>query len=308
MLPHPETDAIIDAKECARCDSLKRLGDISEVRLRVGGNAVFICKGCKKREQSAPVLLGYECPGWKYGREGYRCPRLRFSDYLPPIAKLAGTYDIVFYAADQAFGPRYHRKTNGSMSLNLGGGDELRGDHLLCGTIEMDRMMAISDTPWIDRFSFVQDETDELSFPGFETGACMSYHGRHFPDLVHNQRDVSLLRGQMRVVLKRTAVRYRPDAKVVHRVKQRPITFNNNTHAEQILAEFTNSIMSWLSANLGIPDLAASHICEYWSTRPPPLFFFEEGDLCLTTMWPRKGYMYDDVATMIVARRRPFCI
>lgn len=299
MPPHFDPDLVIDTKECSRCGAMRTLGEISEVRLRVGGIAVFICKDCKNREQSAPLLLGYECPGWKYGREGYRCPRLRFYECLPPVEKLAGTYDIIFFAADQAFGPRYHRRTNGSMTLTLRNNKGLAGTYLLCGNIEMDRKMAISDTPWIDKFSLMQDENEGMSLPGFDTGAFLPYC-----TLMNSQSDLSALRGQIRVVMERTPVRYRPDAKVVHRVRQRPITFHNNKDADKILAEHTSSITSWLSANLGLPDLVSSYICDYWCTRPPPLFFFEEGDLCLTTMWPRKGYMYDDVATMLVARRR----
>lgn len=299
----PHSDPELAYEECSRCGAVKTIGEISEVRLRVGGTAVFICTCCKNREESAPLLLGYECPGWTYGREGYRCSSLRFHEYLPPVETLAGAYDIVFYAADQAFGPRYHRKTNGSMTLTLNSNENTRADGL-CGKIEMDRKMAISDTTWIDTFSLMQDENRELSFPGFETGAFVPYHGNQFPALIKNQSDVSTLRGQMRMVVERTAVRYRPDAKVAHRGRQRPITFHSDRGADKILADYTGSITSWLSGNLGLPDLVAFHICEYWCSRPPPVFFFEEGDLCLTTMWPRKGYMFDDVATMLVARRR----
>mmetsp|Transcript_7100 Transcript_7100/g.21202 ORF Transcript_7100/g.21202 Transcript_7100/m.21202 type:complete len:195 (-) Transcript_7100:40-624(-) len=190
------------------------------------------------------------------------------------------------------------------MTLTLRDSGEVRGAYLLCGAVEMDRKMAVSDTPWIDKFFLVQDETKELSFPGFESGAFMPYHGTQFPSLMYYRNDPSALRGQLRVVMERTAVRYRPDAKVLNRVRQQPITFHSNRDADKILAQYTNSIASWLSENLGLPDLVASYICEFWCTRPPPLFFFEEGDLCLTTVWPRKGYMYDDVATMFVARRR----
>ena len=102
-----------DLKECARCCETKGFLDISKVRLRVGGCAVFICKKCIKREEVAPLRLGYECPGWKYGREGYRCPRLRFNENFPSMERIVGSYNIVYFAAEQAYGPRYHRKTKG---------------------------------------------------------------------------------------------------------------------------------------------------------------------------------------------------
>mmetsp|Transcript_38718 Transcript_38718/g.78996 ORF Transcript_38718/g.78996 Transcript_38718/m.78996 type:complete len:307 (-) Transcript_38718:72-992(-) len=289
-----------DLKECTRCGSAKSLSEISEVRLRVGGSAVFICRSCKKREEIAPLRLGYECPGWMYGREGYRCPRLRFDGILPPIQSLAGSYNVLFFAADQAFGPRYHRKTKGT--LTLGTVEKVdRDESIVLGTVLMDRTMAISDTPWVDEFSFLQEATGTLTFSGFEDGACVPYRGIHRGG-TSSTGSQPLLRGQLRVVRERFAARCRPDAKCG--MKQPPITFGDMDEADKVMRKYESSIAPWICRNLSLPDLVAARICAFWRARPPPLFMFERGDLCLTTLWPRKGYMYDDVSTVLVARRR----
>ena len=105
-----------------------------------GGRARdYLCTDCLRRERSAPVRLGYECPGWAYGRFGYRCPPLNFREEVPRIETLvsagsmslltrsastaavaqAATYDIVFLGIDQKFGPRIHRRVMPGSTLTL---------------------------------------------------------------------------------------------------------------------------------------------------------------------------------------------
>ena len=187
------------------------------------------------------------------------------------------------------------------MTLILKENANTRGDFVFFGTVTMDQTMAISDTPWVDKFSFLQDDRKYLDFPGFEDGAFTSYHAKQY---LSSQNSRSVPSGQLRVVSKRVAVRSRPDGKISNRAKQRPAAFVNMKEAEDIMVHHTNSIAPWLSRNLALPDLIASHICEFWCSRPCPLFFFEKGDVCLTTLWPKKGYMDDDVTTVLVARRR----
>jgi len=170
-----------------------------------GRDRDYLCADCVRRERTAPVRLGYECPGWAYGRFGYRCPALAFRDEAPRVealapglapglaeAEAAATYDIVFLAIDQRFGPRIHRRVAPGSTLTLrleerGGGDggasrarDENGDVIMAdatsggrplaststsacaaaqtclrGTVSMDRRSAIADAAWVDGMTFL---------------------------------------------------------------------------------------------------------------------------------------------------------
>ena len=77
-----------------------------------------ICNDCVRRENNNQWTLGYECPGWTYGRHGYRSAPLVFSPRTPKPESLVGTYDVVYFAADQRFGPRIHRRAGGTLVLS----------------------------------------------------------------------------------------------------------------------------------------------------------------------------------------------
>ena len=138
---------------CSRCDVpasklvRQKLGIVtananSSTNSAAGGRARdYLCTDCLRRERTAPVRLGYECPGWAYGRFGYRCPPLTFRQEVPRIEALvsassmslsvtsisastvaaaqAATYDIVFLGIDQKFGPRIHRRVVKGSTLTL---------------------------------------------------------------------------------------------------------------------------------------------------------------------------------------------
>ena len=138
---------------CSRCATpssnltRQKLGIVpananSSTNLAAGGRARdYLCTDCLRGERTAPVRLGYECPGWAYGRFGYRCPPLTFREEVPRIealvsassislstsnsastvavAQAAATYDIVFLGIDQKFGPRIHRRVLPGSTLTL---------------------------------------------------------------------------------------------------------------------------------------------------------------------------------------------
>ena len=192
-----------------------------------GGRARdYLCAECIRREREAPTRLGYECPGWAYGRFGYRCPPLTFREEVPRIEALVSsgssmsttsasstvaaahaTYDIVFLAIDQKFGPRIHRRVVPGSTLTLSleeccasnslaaledeNGDVIMADTstssceagpstaqtCLRGVVNMDRRSAIADAAWIDAMTFLSAPPGQSRMNGGDESDGISVTG-----------------------------------------------------------------------------------------------------------------------------------
>ena len=206
----------------------------------------------------------------------------------------------------------------------------------LRGVVAMDRRSAIADGAWIDGMTFLaapsqnEDENDSnnddanvpaISVAGFNGGGHLRFTGHELraPSTNTSQSNRSTspnnelkassatvaLHGQIRVVSSRAIVRSRPDSKATARRRcVRPAIFNTVEEADAILHRHRVSIAPFLCRNLGLPEGPARLVCEYWCDRPSPLMEFRPGDVVLTTVMPGRGFMNDNISTVLVARRR----
>ena len=326
-----------------------------------------ICNDCVRRENNNQWTLGYECPGWTYGRHGYRSAPLVFSPRTPKPESLVGTYDVVYFAADQRFGPRIHRRAGGTLVLSPASDredaalsswrhsdidadtDSDRSDsdssgsqrtlqgipqrmphsmprrgsgtgNLTClrGDLTMDHRAAVSDShAWVDGMTFYTYEAEEEG-DGSKDGEGILYSGweNRSPPVGGNG---AAAHGRLRVVAERCVSRSRPDARRRQTAESdgggcrrrrrrdtRPVIFRSADEADRLAEVHRTSIAPTLAAGLGLPDLAAELICEFWKERPPPLFEFLPGDLCLSSTLPEKGFLNESISTVTVVRRRSY--
>ena len=205
----------------------------------------------------------------------------------------------------------------------------------LRGVVAMDRRSAIADGAWIDGMTFLaapskdEDENDNnnddanvpaISVAGFNGGGHLRFTGQELrapstntsqsnrstsPHELKASSAAAALHGQIRVVSSRAIVRSRPDSKATARRRcVRPAIFNTVEEADAILHRHRVSIAPFLCRNLGLPEGPARLVCEYWCDRPSPLMEFRPGDVVLTTVMPGRGFMNDNISTVLVARRR----
>ena len=211
----------------------------------------------------------------------------------------------------------------------------------LRGVVAMDRRSAIADGAWIDGMTFLaapskkssmgeegEDENDNnddanvpaISVAGFNGGGHLRFAGHELrapststsqsnrstlPNELKAASAAAALHGHIRVVSSRAIVRSRPDSKATARRRcVRPAIFNTVEEADAILHRHRISIAPFLCRNLGLPEGPARLVCEYWCDRPSPLMEFRPGDVVLTTVMPGRGFMNDNISTVLVARRR----
>ena len=114
--------------------------------------------------------------------------------------------------------------------------------------------------------------------------------------------------GTIQRVAKRRAVRYMPEGQHAidyQRQYAQSIQFENETEAQSIMDNFVcrNEPLLWLSNHMQYPDQVSALVRGFATSKPPPVFFFEEDDLWLTFDWHPCHYG-DDFGTTLVARRR----
>jgi hypothetical protein len=238
----------------------------------------------------------FEVPGfgtlWGPSDE-YECPAMVFHQSPTNIEALVGSYDFVFYST-QGSGEEHHmnRVTKGSLDFTM---DEATGK--LTGSIAMDKSVKN------DMFQHHCDSKIACESSSF---GSLSFQITNMAELKNIYEDE--VSGTIQRVAKRRAVRYMPegqDAIDYQREHAQSIQFENETEAQSILDNFEcrNEPLLWLSNHMQYPEQVSALVRGFASSRPPPIFFFEEDDLWLTFDWC-PCHHGGDFGTTLVARRR----
>jgi hypothetical protein len=77
------------------------------------------------------------------------------------------------------------------------------------------------------------------------------------------------------------------------------VEFNDIQEARTVLQHHRENACSWLHHHTVLPMNVATLVGEFLC--PPPVFFFEEGDLCLDIEWDT--HVLNSFQTCIIARR-----
>jgi len=80
------------------------------------------------------------------------------------------------------------------------------------------------------------------------------------------------------------------------------VQFGSLQEAEAIMENHRERTCSWLHNHTVLPEVVTRQVGEFLC--PPPVFFFEEGDLCLGMDWSRGNCEDQMCRSCIIARRR----
>jgi hypothetical protein len=151
-----------------------------------------------------------------------------------------------------------------------------------------------------------------------ESGSASSFQVTN-TDVLENIR-ADKLSGTIQRVAKRQAVRYMPegedyaegedydegeDVAITYRQEYRQsIQFENETEAQSILDSYPcgKEPLLCLSNHMQFPVEVSRLVTGFATSKPSPIFFFEEDDLFLTFEWDPS--YHHSFATVLVARRR----
>lgn len=246
------------------------------------------------------------------------------SSGVPLSDEMVGAYDIVYFAADAGCSSLFHHRTaRGPLSLSVS------RDGMLMGEIEMDSSMdPLAVVPYGGNFEFRETDRFQRTFRrepmnllrgGVHvatalwgrselTGVIKMEVHRPPKGLFLQDHDDNPVRfsGELRVFDKRTPTGLLLDS---HRdssmamFRHSHVTFENLQEAEELVQHHRQVTCSWLHNHtilpLGVTRLVGEFLC------PSPVFFFEEGDLCLDFGWSEG--VPDTVKpchSCVVARRR----
>jgi hypothetical protein len=232
-------------------------------------------------------------PDEDYEYADYKCPEMAFHQSPTTLESLVGSYDLVFYNT-QGGGEDHHnnRLTKGSLDFTI---DEATGE--LTGSIAIDKSVKN------DMFQHRHDS--KITCQNGERG-YLSFQVTNMDELENICEDE--VSGTIQRVAKRRAVRYMPEGQYTidyQREYGQSIQFENETEAQSILDRFTcgNEQLLWLSNHMQVPEQVSALVRGFASSKPLPIFFFEEDDLWLTFEW-HVCHRGDDFGTTLVARRR----
>jgi hypothetical protein len=314
--PFDEDGREEEMHRCPDCSEQKRLAELWHGGMRKEifdaffsdskPDLYYYCVGChnakeendRRREQirldTEARLHGYLCPEFS----GYRtnddsawsiCPNLEFSPAQPNLDDLVGDYDILFFASRTNHRARYSRKSKGKLFLSQPQG-------ALRGKVVMDESVHHCVVPKPGCFTF----RDTGYWDDERRSQCLKV--LEFPDdFVPGFQTWSP--GYLKTVATQAAVPRWPDSGCWHPPRWE-VQFDSIEEARRIQRNYFHSNQhSWIHNHLNLPESVGSLIAQF--VVPPPLFFFEPGDLWLHMRWDENDlYAEDDgLETIILARR-----
>ena len=259
---------------------------------------------------------------------------------FPSYHSLAGTYDIVFYFAQWNGDYIHHRTTKGTLTLSASNEESIsckerrrfirrtvpRGGETIEGTVQMDDIVKQGDRFSMGRYNFaflqndlryriVIDPTFQIDLSqeqirkanaeiDIHVKGCQKQPIRKSPFANNN---VSMHRGRIKLVAQRAPLQIRKNQtkecacirRDSNNIEQETVQFKSVDEAEETLEYYTDVDNSWLSKYINLPKDVLSVIHQFIC--PPPVFFFEKGDLWVEVDWNfRKG----DLNSIFVARKR----
>jgi len=147
----------------------------------------------------------------------------------------------------------------------------------------------------LDYFKSVSGLTDLSKQPSLRKGG--------------QRRDISMHRGRIKLVAQRGPLRIKKKQSSTYKKKEKcsknPLQdksqFCSVKDAEKEYKKYMDVDNSWLSRHIDLPKDVLSVIHQFIC--PPPVFFFEEGDLWIEVDW---NFRQGDLNSIFVARKRTF--
>ena len=224
---------------------------------------------------------------------------------LPTTDEMIGTYDIIYYAGsfcghERKVGSLVHYQTaRGTLNLNSARG-------VLEGSITMDpRMETLDVIPFGGNSAFretgrIQSCKNQWPQKLKPANGIISITVIQPPDglVTHNSDGERIdFQGEIRIFKQKTPTGLSLGGESF-------VVFENLEEAENLMENYRSTTCSWLHNHTGLPAEVTRLIGEFRC--PPPVFFFEEGDLCLDFNWSNHMYINPELhcVSSVIARRR----
>lgn len=239
--------------------------------------------------------------------------RLFTSSGISSTENLEGEYDIIFYAGEYQYERRHYRTAKGILSISSNGG-------ILTGKIVMDPSMEPLDViPYGGNFTFQEtsriqrmssyldfdDETANAPENQAPAGVIKVEAIEYSKDLLEkdNRGNPVTFEGELRIIKEKTPSGVLLDSQRLENSLETwrgHVAFNGVEEATAIVENHRRNTCSWLHNHTVLPEGVARLVGEYRC--PPPILFFEEGDLCLDMEWT-DGLPSNTSCSCIIARR-----
>ena len=239
---------------------------------------------------------------------------------LPRAKDMEGEYDIIFYAgeASQFFG-QHHRTARGTVNISCNSVGQLSGNVTMHPCME-----DIDVIPFGGNYSFVertrvQRKGQDMDFyPGDTTlptgvikidvtdcpyGSC-TYDGFDLRNLAPALRNMAP-NGEIRIFREKVGAGITnqiPGGAWDETIYESLVPFRNTEEAETLNRVHYEQTCSWLHRHTILDEATAVHVGRFLC--PPPVLFFQEGDIQLDIDWKRVAPSCCLANSSIIARRR----
>lgn len=250
----------------------------------------------------------------------YSIPDHIFKDSnLPTPEELAGEYDIIYYAGEltQLLG-RHSRTAQGTLKLSVE--TDKDGMSVVGGTVKMHPCMEMIDViPFGGNYQFVEDSRAQRPGPGegddnlgdvtLLTGV-ITIKVTQPPDGTTTKRyykpeDEAENWGEMRIFRERVGasiIDQVPRGSWSDQIPEAVHDFSSTQQAEDLNKAHFAKTCSWLHKHTVLDTAAAFQVGRF--VCPPPVFFFEPGDIELDIGWNSVVGSGHNCSTCVIARRR----
>jgi len=239
------------------------------------------------------------------------------SSNLPTPKEMEGDYEIIYYAGETDAFAEHHRTARGTLTITCSVGE--RGTPVISGTVTMHPCMEEIDViPFGGNFGFVEEcrvqregQGDD-DYPGDTTtptgiikikvtdppyGLCKNNGYRSIGNFV--------LHGELRVFRQKVGAGITSQVPFgMYRNDQIPrsiVPFSSTEEAEALNKAHYQSTCSWLHKYTILDEASALHVGRFLC--PPPIFFFQEGDIQIDIDWKDVATCCCCTKSCIVARR-----
>lgn len=243
------------------------------------------------------------------------------SSNLPKAKDMEGEYDIIFYAgeASQYLG-KHHRTARGTVNLSCNSSGQIIGNVTMHPCME-----DIDVIPFGGNYSFVersrvqrQGQDYDDFYPGDTTlptgvikievtdrpyGLCMN-NGYDLRNLAPALRHMTPL-GELRIFREKVGAGITnqiPGGAWDDTIYSSLVPFRSSEEAETLNASHYGRTCSWLHNHTILDEASSAHVGRFLC--PPPVLFFEEGDIQLDIDWKKVAPGCCNANSSIIARRR----
>ncbi len=241
-----------------------------------------------------------------------------FSDSNLKTEDIEGDYDIIFYAGEaiQYFG-KHHRTARGTVNISCNSSGRLTGNVTMHPCMdEIDVIPFGGNYSFVERSRVQRKSKDYISEePMLPTGVvkievthspyglCMN-DGRDLRDLAPALRHMAPV-GELRIFREKVGAGITnqiPGGAWDETLYWSLVHFENTEEAEDLNRTHYERTCSWLHKYTALDKASSVHVGRFLC--PPPVLFFEEGDIQLDIDWKKVAPGCCNVNSCIIARRR----